>query len=452
MKIRLSIALILGALVLLALNIPIDTTTAQTPPTNTPRAATATPKAPVLPTASTDVPPAADTPTASGDDIATVLLLGSDTIEHDKPSRTDVIIVAAIDRTSGSVTMLHIPRDMWVYVPGFSSMKINTVMNFGDVKQGVGNGAKLLKDTILYNFGIRVDFFARVDMVWFEKIVQALGGLDITVDCAIQGHRLIDVKGDYNDPKNWELYTLPIGARTLDPYMALWYVRTRYQSSDLDRGRRQTEVLRAMWREAKQKNLFTQVADLWPQAQQYVQTDLGLQDILGFSPLALSLNPNDIHRIDVLEGKHFTQGLSPADGEFIYIPNRAGWKDVAQNLFTPPSKNRLSGENPTVEIGAGITWKGYDQTAADRLAWDGFTTTVLGSTGISNRDATLVVDYTGGSKPNSLKTIVKDLRLSASQVVSKPDPNATVDFHIEMGNDYGRSCLLKLPDLPNTPK
>src|SRR5262249_24078216 len=86
----------------------------------------------------TAIPLAAPIPRASGDDIVTVLLLGSDTITPGAAARTDVVILVSIDRTVGSVSMLHIPRDVIVYAPNYTMEKVNTIMNYGDQKYGKG--------------------------------------------------------------------------------------------------------------------------------------------------------------------------------------------------------------------------------------------------------------------------------------------------------------------------
>src|SRR5581483_984995 len=169
----------------------------------------------------TAIPPAAPSPMPSGDDVVTVLLLGSDTVSHTSASRTDVIMLLSIDRTAQTVTMLHIPRDLYVYVPNYTMVKINTVVNYGNTTFGPGGGAKLMKDTILYNLGIKVNFYARVDFAQFEDLIAKLGGLDISVDCAIQGYRLKSPDLDYTKEENYELYTLPVGQHHLNPYMAL---------------------------------------------------------------------------------------------------------------------------------------------------------------------------------------------------------------------------------------
>jgi LCP family protein required for cell wall assembly len=402
----------------------------------------------------TAIPPAAPTPVASGDDIVTVLLLGSDTITPGAVARTDVIILLAIDRTTNTVSMIHLPRDIVVYAPNYTMAKINTIMNYGNVTYGPGGGAKLIKETIQYNFGIKVDFYARVDFMNFQDIIAKLGGLDISVDCAIQGHRL---KPPYNLdvtlPESYELYTMPVGYRHLDPYMALWYVRSRGSSSDFQRGQRQMDVLRAMWRQAKSAGLLAQVTELWPEAQKLAETDMTLQDVLGLLPVAASVDPVNIQRINVGQDA-FTQWYTSDTGSYALLPKFDVWKTIIQNFVMPPPVNRLGGEAPTVEVGAPLSVKGYEQVATDRLSWEGFAAKSIGQEGVVNRTATVIIDYTGNAKPNSRAALMKILRVKAPNVIDKPDPNRTVDFRVEMGRDYGQ-CIYALPpefqDAPATP-
>lgn len=393
----------------------------------------------------TAIPPAMPTPVPSGDDVVTVLLLGSDTTLSEIASRTDVIIAVAINRTRGTVSMIHFPRDLFVYVPNYTMSKINTVFQYGNQTYGPGEGAKLLKETIMYNFGIDINFYARVDFNEFQEIIGQLGGLDITVDCAVQGNRLLSPELDKEDPANYEVYTLNIGAHKLDPYMALWYVRARGSSSDIDRGRRQMEVLRAIWRQARAAGLVAQATVLWPQVQNIVETDMSLADVIGLAPLALSIDPANVQRIAVRQKEHFEEWYTADTGSFVWLPVREGWQTAVQNFALPPAQNRLGGESPTIEVGASAALAGYDLTAADRLSWEGFTVTLLANGSVANHDDIVVYDYTGGAKPSSLETLRKALRIGPNNIVNQPDPNATVDFRVEMGRSYGSSCMYSLP-------
>src|SRR5579859_769398 len=307
----------------------------------------------------TPIPPMAPTPVPSGEDVVTVLLIGSDNLTPGVESNTDTLILVQIDRTAGTVSMMHLARDILVYAPNHSMMKLNTVMLEGN-KGGASEGAQLLKDTIQYNFGIKVDFYAHVNFDGFQKIIGQLGGLDISVDCAIQGHRLKSPTLDAYKADSYELYTLPIGYQHLDPYMALWYVRSRGSSSDIDRGRRQMDVLRAMWHQAKTVGLFAQVTQLWPEAQQIVTTDLTLQDVIGLVPFGINLDPTRIQSINVDLTTGYKIWYTPDVGEYTLLMNRDVWRKAVQDFVTPPSANRLNGESPTVEIGAVLPLKGLD--------------------------------------------------------------------------------------------
>src|SRR5262249_42366439 len=161
-----------------------------------------------------------------------------------------------------------------------------------------------------------------------------------------------------------------------DAYMALWYVRSRGSSSDIDRGRRQLDVLRAMWRQAKNAGLFAQITTLWPEAQKIVETDMTLQDVLGLAPVGLAVDPANIQRIHVDLNTHFTTWFTGDTGSYALLPKPDIWKTTMQNFLLPPTSNRLGGESPTVEVGAALPLKGYDQVAADRLSWEGFSTKV----------------------------------------------------------------------------
>jgi len=432
-------------------------TTTPTPGGKVTRTPTAVPTMAILGTYQTPVftpftaiPPAMSTPIPSGDDLLTILLIGSDNSRLEEVSNTDTLILVSIDRTTGTASMMHLARDILVYAPNHTMMKLNTVMFEGN-KAGPGQGGKLLKDTIKYNFGITVNFYAHVNFPGFQHIIARLGGLDVPVDCAIQGHRLKDWRLDQTKAENYELYTLPVGYRHLDTYMALWYVRSRGSTNDIDRGRRQMDVLRAIWRQAKAAGLITQVTQLWPELQQIVETDMTLPDVLGLIPYALNIEPASIQRINIDLNTGYTIWYTADKGQYSLLMKPDVWRTAIQNFVLPPAKNRLGGESPTVEIGAAPQYKGYDQTAADRLSWEGFSAKVIGSEGIAARANTTIIDYTGNAKPNSLANLTKLLRVGKGMVISQPDPNRTVDFRVEMGRDYSQCIYTLPPEFQDTP-
>jgi LCP family protein required for cell wall assembly len=375
------------------------------------------------------------------DNIVNFLLLGSDTTGGGV-GHTDVIILVSVNRDAESVAMWHLPRDLFVYIPNYTMDRINTAYALGEMNHYPGGGFGLMKDTILYNFGIQIDHYARVDFADFMRIVNELGGLDVSIDCAIQDWRLSDPELDQTVAENWERYTMPIGRQRLSPYMALWYVRSRVTTNDFDRGRRQMDVLRAMWHQANEQGLFTQVTELWPEAVQVVETDMTLTDVLSFVPLAVSLDDSNIARYSGQSGVHYMPFVTPDDGREVVLPNRDELISLIEDFLTPPTENRLGRQAATVEIlDASAYYLGFDLVAADRLAWEGFVSRPVGSDPNISHELTILYDYTGQTKGSVLEDLKRVLRISDDQVISQPDPNRSVDFRVEIGSAYN-SCVM----------
>ncbi|MCL4236797.1 MAG: LCP family protein [Anaerolineae bacterium] len=373
-------------------------------------------------------------------DVVNFLLLGSDT-SGGGVGRTDVVIIVSVNKRVGSVAMWHVPRDLLVYIPNHTMERINLAFALGESSGFPGGGFGLMQETILYNFGMEIEHFARVDFDDFMRIVKELGGLQISVDCAIADWRLKSPELDQAVEDNWEYYTLPIGRQQLDPYMALWYVRSRMSTSDLDRGRRQIDALRAMWYQAREQGLFSQVTQLWPEAVEVVQTDMTLTDVLAMVPLAVSLDMSSIARYAGTRGVHYIPFRTPDDGRDVTLPNRDTLVPLIQDFLTPPTANRLGRGTVNVVVqdasGYGI---GFDRVAVDRLAWEGFAASIDSSRAERPRDLSLIYDYTGQTKGSALDDLRRVLRVGEGQVVVQPDPNRTADFRVEIGGAYN-SCV-----------
>ncbi len=139
-------------------------------------------------------------------------------IGHDQGSptsfRTDTLVAVILWPKDGQVSMISIPRDLWVYIPTVGMDRINTAYEYG-VGNYPGGGAALLRDTIAYNLGIRIDHMAMVDFSGFSKIVDTLGGIDVPVACPYTDWRLIDPS--YRSERSQQLGRIYRSIRN-DPY------------------------------------------------------------------------------------------------------------------------------------------------------------------------------------------------------------------------------------------
>jgi len=142
--------------------------------------------------------------------------------------RTDVIMILHVDGDGEGASLISIPRDAWVQVPGFGYDKINAAFSFA--------GPSLAVQTIETLTGVRVDHLLVVDWSGFEAITDAVGGVTVTVPRTVE------------DPVNHVVWTR--GRQLLGGREALLYVRQRYglPRGDLDRILRQQAYLRSLSR------------------------------------------------------------------------------------------------------------------------------------------------------------------------------------------------------------
>ena len=145
------------------------------------------------------------------------MLLGSDEqASDDSFIRTDTMIVVSLNVETGTVSMLNLRADLFVYIPHGNMGRLNTAFGLGEkLNWEPGGGFGLLRQTIFYNFGINVHYYARVDFSGFEAIIDRLGGVDIAVDCAYRDHYPVGTEDDRRSTEkrlplahaaNWLLY------------------------------------------------------------------------------------------------------------------------------------------------------------------------------------------------------------------------------------------------------
>ncbi len=172
----------------------------------------------------------------------TYLLVGSDARRNDTTgSRTDSIMI--LHTGSGPNVLMSIPRDSIVDIPGHGSTKINAAFAYG--------GAPLLIRTIEQNTGIRIDDYAEIGFSGFVDVVDAVGGIEV---CPTR---------DMKDPK--ARLDIKKGCQEVDGKTALAYSRSRHVEAlgDIDRARRQREVISAIGKKALSPWSFLNPVRYW---------------------------------------------------------------------------------------------------------------------------------------------------------------------------------------------
>jgi polyisoprenyl-teichoic acid--peptidoglycan teichoic acid transferase len=172
----------------------------------------------------------------------TILFMGLDArpSESLRNARGDTLILVSIDPETKTATMLSIPRDLYVPIPGESEMqKVNAAYVVGELKRP-GSGPQTVMQTLQYNLGIKIHAFVAVNFQAVITFVDAIGGVDIDVPYRIEDYQYPDMNFGY------EPLLIPAGRQHFDGQLALKYARTRHQTTDFDRTQRQQQLLMAI--------------------------------------------------------------------------------------------------------------------------------------------------------------------------------------------------------------
>jgi len=357
-----------------------------------------------------------------------IVVLGSDRRPDWGDWHTDAIQIVSIQPSMPAVTVLSVPRDLYVYIPGFQMSRINFADMYGDVYGYEGGGPALLQQTLLYNLGIPVDHYVRTDFDGFIGIVDTLGGVDIPVHCRLQ---------DYwpypNEAGEYITKTLEPGVHHMDGETALWYARSRKTSSIFARERRQQQVLQAIWRKAHSLDLLPRLPQLWDQLRGMVVTDVEFSDALTLVEVAFRLDDRNV-RFRNIGYQHVIPWTTPRGGS-VFLPNWEEMEPVVSEALEPLPEGRLWRTLQTVEVWNGTPNAGWDQLAADRLLRQGFGA-VIGQTDRQDYPQTQLTDFTSTAKGSAVPYLQWMFDISPENVVSAPDPNVPVQYRLIVGADY----------------
>jgi LCP family protein required for cell wall assembly len=364
---------------------------------------------------------------ATADDVVHILLVGLDSTQDMGSQRTDVILVAVVNKDTKQVSLLSIPRDLWVYIPTYGWSRINVAHPKGYTTGYPGGGPGLLMDTIEMNLGIPIDHWVRVDFQGFKRVVDELGGVEMSVACP--------VNLTYQTPgAGGQEQILKPGVYHMDGETALRYVRTRREGTDFDRARRQHQFLKAMWVQAKSPDLLLKIPGLWSALRDSFETDLNLGDALSLAPLALDLKPERIRSRYI--GPNQTIDWRTHDGWRVLLPRYDKIQQLVAGLYAPPSAtgDQVANEGARVLVQNGTLRPQLARIAADLLRWEGVNVVETAPADTPDYERSRIIVYS--EKPKTLEVLVQHLGTGAEDIVYQLDPNQDADMLVILGADY----------------
>lgn len=202
-----------------------------------------------------------DKPVEDQENIINIMLIGQDRRPGEGRTRSDVMILCTINKTTKELTMTSFMRDLYINIPGYYDDKMNHSYKYG--------GMKLLDKCLETNFGVKVDGNIEVDFDGFADIVDLLGGVDIYLSRSEANHLV------YNG------HSAVPGMNHLNGEAALMYTRNRsVGNGDFTRTERQRKVLNALFEKCRGMSL-AQLQKLMERALPMITTDMTNRQLMG---------------------------------------------------------------------------------------------------------------------------------------------------------------------------
>ncbi|WP_241982594.1 LCP family protein [Cryobacterium sp. HLT2-28] len=278
-----------------------------------------------------------------------IMLLGGDAGPDRDGLRPDSISVVSIDAESGQASMIGLPRNLEdvpfspgpladLYPEGYGAIDgcevdacmLNSIYTEVELKSpemypkaiaaGSEPGIEGMRDAAQGVTGLTIQYYVLIDMQGFAQLVDALGGVDITVDHRVPVHT--------DDTFTEVLFWFEPGRQHMDGYHALWYARSRHGTSDYDRMVRQRQMQEAILAQASPANVLTKFQAVAKAGSQVVKTDIP-QGMLGyFVNLASKTKALPIKSVELIPDNN----VDPENPDYGVIRDL-----IATSLAPPPS-------------------------------------------------------------------------------------------------------------------
>lgn len=229
---------------------------------------------------------------------------------------TDTMMLLSVDKATGRTSLVSLPRDLYIDMKGTLTNgsifhvngKLNEIYERGYENQ---QGLVFASQMISRLSGVYVDKAVLFDFKAFGEIVEALGGVDVFLD------------KPFTEPKQWGYeFTLPAGKNHLNGEQALYYVRSRYSSSDFDRARRQQQVMFAIKKRATELGFLAnpvKVSNLLTSLKGNLKTNIQLWEVGDMIDLAKQLSANT-PKTSVISTDNLLYESKGIHGEYLLLP------------------------------------------------------------------------------------------------------------------------------------
>jgi LCP family protein required for cell wall assembly len=366
-----------------------------------------------------------------------IILLGTDRRPPKDDWRTDTMILVSVDPERQLASLVSIPRDLYVAIPGHGKTRLNMADNFGEAENYPGGGPGLLKEMLEQNAGLTFDRYIRIDFQGFVEAIDALGGLDVDVRCPTElWVPNMKASGEYV-----LLHSFSPGLHHMDGELALIYSRARAHTRAFDRDRRQREVLLALRNrvlELGAPGLLPKLFELLGSMSLHVQTDLEPAEMVALAQLMTRVPAYNLSQegIDLSLAPQWTTG----DGAWVMRPHRGQIKTLMAERLLPPSgeERTLAAESLRIAVENGTTIEGFGSQMADRLKAQGYHVVEVGKADSLGFAETKIISYAGSGY--TLDRLRQYLGVDEEDVVYESNWLSSVAIRVVVGSDAQPLC------------
>lgn len=239
----------------------------------------------------------------------------------------DTLIVVAVDRASGHVGLVSVPRDYYLELAPGVFGRINGAMNFAS--QSHLDRLDFLGEKVGGLLGLEIDHVVVVDLTVLEHTIDSVEGVEVLVPCPIRDNFV-----DPRTPSGRRMLDVQAGTVHMDGVTAAMYARSRHGRSDWDRARRQQAVLLALRRKLTSAVAIPLLPELLDQLGDHLETDLDNRDMLELVRLAMRIDPANLH--GMVLSSQVSQHFRTDDGRQVLVPDVDGVRNQIRELFEAP--------------------------------------------------------------------------------------------------------------------
>ena len=372
-----------------------------------------------------------------GPGVLQIMLLGTDRRPPKGDWRTDTMILVSIDPEEQLVSLVSIPRDLYVDIPGHGKTRLNMADGFGEAEHYPGGGPALLRRMLEENVGLTFDRYIRIDFQGFVEMIDELGGVDVDVRCPTElWVPNMKAPGEY-----LLLRSFSPGLHHLDGELALIYSRCRAHTAAFDRDRRQREVLLALRKRVLElgiPGLLPRLFELLQNMSLHAQTDLEPAEIVALAQLMTKIPAYNINQggIDLSVAPQWTT----ADGAWVMRPEREQVKELMAGRMPPSSweERALAADAVRIAVDNGTIIEGFGSQMADRLKAQGFHVVKVVKADELDHGETRIISYAGASY--TLDRLRQYLGVGEDDVRYEPNWLSNVAIRVVVGSDAQPSC------------